>query len=244
MTEPISTIEKIKELLDSLEGEVKGSDEATFAHNFDALEVPSIVSSVVDYLQPQLFPYEAAIYWYLFRTSILSSGEQYARVSVRGMQQGVVTSSSGQTSSLSYSSVQDALAGLEKKGAIQKSGETNREGTLYKVFLPEEIAICQELKAKLSAEHAEPTPVDIRRELDYYNVKENRLKVFERDNYKCHYCCKQLTRFTATLDHIQPVSEAGDNSYENLVTACLHCNSRRGSRPVMEMYETKNEDNR
>ena len=86
--------------------------------------------------------------------------------------------------------------------------------------------------------------VDIRRELDYYNVKENRLKVAERDNYKCHYCSKQLTRFTATLDHIQPVSEGGDNSYENLVTACLHCNSRRGSRPVMEMYEAKNEGNR
>jgi len=76
MTEPKSTIEKIKELLNSLESEVEGTDEATFAHNFDALEVPSIVSSVVDYLQPQLFPYEAAIYWYLFRTSILSSGQQ------------------------------------------------------------------------------------------------------------------------------------------------------------------------
>jgi DNA-directed RNA polymerase subunit RPC12/RpoP len=244
MTEPKSTIEKIKELLNSLESEVEGTDEAAFAHNFDALEVPSIVSSVVDYLQPQLFPYEAAIYWYLFRTSILSRGQQHTRVSVRGMQQGVVTSSSGQTSSLSYSSVQDALAGLEKKGAIQKAGETNREGTLYKVFLPEEIAICQELKAKLAVEQSEPKQVDIRRELDYYNVKENRLKVFERDNYKCHYCGKQLTRFTATLDHIQPVSESGDNSYENLVTACLHCNSRRGSRPVMEMYEAKNEADR
>jgi len=243
MTEPKSTIEKIKELLDSLEDEAKGDDDANFAHNFDALEVPSIVSSVVDLLQPQLLPYEAAIYWYLFRTSILSSGEQYARVSVRGMQQGVVISSSGQTSALSYGSVQEALAGLEKKGAIQKTGETNREGTLYKVFLPEEIAICQELEAKLSADQTEPKPIDIRRELDYYNVKENRLKVFERDNYKCHYCRKQLTRFTATLDHIQPVSEGGDNSYENLVTACLHCNSRRGSRPVMEMYGTKKDSN-
>ncbi|MGH8504837.1 MAG: HNH endonuclease, partial [Stenotrophobium sp.] len=40
--------------------------------------------------------------------------------------------------------------------------------------------------------------------------------------------------FTATLDHIQPVSKGGDNSLHNLTTACLHCNSRRGSRPVME----------
>jgi len=81
---------------------------------------------------------------------------------------------------------------------------------------------------------AAPAEIDLASELDYYNVAENRLKVFERDGYECHYCKKQLTRFTATLDHIQPVSERGDNSLHNLTTACLHCNSRRGSRPVME----------
>lgn len=239
MSQPESTIGKIRVLLESLESEVRGNDEFAFSHNFDALEIPSIVTAVVDYLQPQLLPYEAAIYWYLFRRAVLGNGQQYARVSTRGMQQGVVTSSSGQTSSLSYSSVQEALTGLEKKGAIQKAGDTNREGTLYKIFLPEEIELCQTYKASLEFQ-AEPSPVDISRELDYYNVNENRLKVFERDSYKCHYCSKQLTRFTATLDHIQPVSENGDNSYGNLVTACLHCNSRRGSRPVMDMYENKN----
>lgn len=239
MAEQKSTIEQIRDLLDSLESEERASDDAVFTQNFDALEIPSIVAGVVDYLQPQLVPYEAAIYWYMFKGSILSTGQQYARVSVRGMKQGVITSMSGQSSTLSYGTVQESLAGLERKGAIQKTGDTNRVGTLYKVFLPEEIAICHELKAKLSAEESAPTPVDIRRELDYYNVNENRLKVFERDNYKCHYCSKQLTRFTATLDHIQPVSEGGDNSYENLITACLHCNSRRGSKPVMEMYESK-----
>lgn len=244
MSDPESKIDKIRALLDQIEGEAHDTDDATFVYNFDALEIPSIVASVVDYLQPQLFPYEAAIYWYLFRSSIISTGQQYARVSVRGMQQGIVTSNSGQSASLAYSTVQDALSGLEKKGVIQKSGNTNREGTLYKVFLPEEIAICQNLKAKLTTEQSAPKPVDIQRELDYYNVKENRLKVFERDNYKCHYCGKQLTRFTATLDHIQPVSEKGDNSYENLVTACLHCNSRRGNKPIMETYEVNDKQKR
>ncbi|MDE2118063.1 MAG: HNH endonuclease, partial [Betaproteobacteria bacterium] len=71
------------------------------------------------------------------------------------------------------------------------------------------------------------------------NVSENRYKVFERDGYKCHYCGKQLTRFSATLDHIQPVSKGGDNSFENLVTACLHCNAERGNKPVMD-FVTQN----
>ena len=70
------------------------------------------------------------------------------------------------------------------------------------------------------------------READLYNVRENRMKIYERDNYHCTYCGKQLTRFTATLDHITPVSEGGDNSAENLKTACLQCNSRKTSRPL------------
>jgi 5-methylcytosine-specific restriction endonuclease McrA len=36
-----------------------------------------------------------------------------------------------------------------------------------------------------------------------------------------------LTRFTATLDHVKPVAEGGDNSLENLVTACLDCRTKR-----------------
>lgn len=77
--------------------------------------------------------------------------------------------------------------------------------------------------------------IDPKKELDYYNVKENRLRVFERDGYKCYKCGKQLTRFSATLDHIQPVSKSGDNSYDNLVTCCLHCNSKRGAKPIMDI---------
>jgi DNA-directed RNA polymerase subunit RPC12/RpoP len=158
------------------------------------------------------------------------------------MKVGIIQSSSGQSATLSYGAVQKALLGLEEKAVISKAGDTNREGTLYKINLPEEIEICQKLIAATKTK--ETVPIDETNELDYYNIAENRLKVFERDDYKCHYCSKQLTRFTASLDHIQPVSEGGDNSYENLVTACLHCNSRRGSQPVMAMYTKGNENSR
>jgi len=187
----------------------------------------------VDYLQPNLSTYEAAIYWFLFRHSVLKNGQQYVRASVRGLMKDVVTSSSGQSKDLSYSAVQKSLQSLEEKGAILKAEDTNREGTLYKVFLPEEISLCQERMKAAKTEKVEP--IDTKKELDYYNVRENRLKVFERDGYKCYYCDKQLTRFTVTLDHIQPVSKGGDNSFDNLATSCLHCNSRRGNRPVMDI---------
>lgn len=227
-------LEQIKNLIDGIEQELDKTEDQVFTKNFDALEVPDIVSTVVDYLQPILLPYELAVYWHLFRHSILNDGQQYVRASVRGLTKGIITSSSGQSENLSYGAVQKALQGLEEKGVISKAGDTNREGTLYKVYLPEEISICQERIREATQFKHDPT-IDTMKELDYYNVSENRMKVFERDGYKCHYCNKQLTRFTATLDHIQPVSKGGDHSYDNLITSCLHCNSRRGNRPVMDI---------
>ena len=110
------------------------------------------------------------------------------------------------------------------------SREANREGTLYRVFIPDEIEACRKYRIERVA--TEPKPEVKDSDLDFYNVRENRIKVFERDEYKCRYCGKQLTRFTATLDHVTPVAEGGDNSFENLVTACLDCNSRKNKRPV------------
>lgn len=232
MDDKMEIVEQIKRLLDQLINPNESDDE-NFKNNFEPLEIPSIVSDIIDYLQPQLMPTEALIYWYLFRKSILMQGSQYCRVSVRGMNQGVVKSNRGD--GLSYSTVQDALKGLKNNSVINECGDTNGQGTLYKVNLPDEIEMCQKLKSEISVEIAKP--INEENELDYYNNKENRLKIFERDLYTCYYCKKLLTRFTATLDHIQPVSKGGDNSFGNLITACLHCNSRRGNSPVSDAME-------
>ncbi len=232
-------INRIQELLVEVARDLEVDDRRQFAHNFDALEIPGIVSSVIRFLHPLLMPYEAAVYWHMFDRSILQTGQQFCRVSTRGMMSGVIKSSSGQSENLAMKTTQSALKGLETKGAIVKSGEPNREGTLYRVLLPEEIEDCV---SAMNAAEAMPSALapNIEKEADFYNVRENRLRVFERDGYKCRYCGKQLTRFTATLDHLQPVSEGGDNSFDNLTTACIHCNSRKGARPIMDMLTSKN----
>ncbi|WP_408641474.1 HNH endonuclease [Spirosoma telluris] len=33
---------------------------------------------------------------------------------------------------------------------------------------------------------------------------------------------------------MQPVSENGDNSYDNLTTCCFACNSKRGATPILD----------
>lgn len=224
-------IEQIRGLLDQLESYSDDTEALQFSKNYNALELPSIVSAIVEFLHPILTPYEIAIYWYLFNNSIVKTGEQYTRASTRGLNS-IAHSASGQSIELSYGVVKKSLDSLKDKGVISIAGDTNRDGTLYKISIPDEIPGCKALMEKHLSTDAEQ--INLNKELDFYNVPENRHKVFERDGYKCHYCEKQLTRFSATLDHIQPVSKGGDNSFENLITACLHCNAERGNKPVMD----------
>ena len=227
-------IEQIRRLLSDLEAEASQVERASDFRALSGLELPDIICDVVDLLMPELKPYEIALYLHFLRHSIIESGTPHFRASRRGVQSGVFKSArveerNGKSGEVSYGAVKEAMTGLEKLGAIRQEGEPNREGTLYRILLPEEIEVCQKrraesatLSSKAAGEH----------EADFYNVRENRLKIFERDNYHCTYCGKQLTRFTATLDHITPVSEGGDNSADNLKTACLQCNSRKTSRPL------------
>jgi hypothetical protein len=227
-------IEQIRQLLSQLENEASQAEQAGEFRALSGLELPDIICDVVDLLMPELKPYEVSLYLHFLRHSIIENGTPHFRASRRGLQSGVFKSARVEkrndgSGEVSYGAIQEAMNGLKKLGAIRQEGEPNREGTLYRILLPEEIQVCQQRRAetaKLSIKTA------TEHEADFYNVRENRLKIYERDNYHCTYCGKQLTRFTATLDHITPVSEGGDNSAENLKTACLQCNSRKTARPL------------
>ena len=83
----------------------------------------------------------------------------------------------------------------------------------------------------MQARRARDSPsVDV--EVDCFNVREYRPKIFERDGYKFAFCGKQLTRFTVILDHLTPMGEGGGDRYENLFTACLFCNSLKTDKPL------------
>lgn len=59
----------------------------------------------------------------------------------------------------------------------------------------------------------------------------SRKNVLKRDGNKCQYCGS--TR-DLTIDHVIPRSRGGDDSWENLVTACTRCNNKKGSRTPRE----------
>jgi 5-methylcytosine-specific restriction endonuclease McrA len=81
-----------------------------------------------------------------------------------------------------------------------------------------------------------PVPSVIRRRT-YINVRRRReaagakrLRIYMRDKFRCQYCGEKKTATDLTLDHIMPRSRGGENSPVNIVTACVTCNNRKGSR--------------
>jgi 5-methylcytosine-specific restriction endonuclease McrA len=61
-------------------------------------------------------------------------------------------------------------------------------------------------------------------------VSPTRKLILKRDNYTCAYCGKT----GSTIDHIQPQSRGGQNTWLNLVTACQKCNNVKDDRTPKE----------
>jgi 5-methylcytosine-specific restriction endonuclease McrA len=57
-------------------------------------------------------------------------------------------------------------------------------------------------------------------------------RIFERDGWICQLCFKPVTPDDASIDHVIPVAEGGNHTYQNLVTTHLSCNQRKGARRI------------
>lgn len=65
-------------------------------------------------------------------------------------------------------------------------------------------------------------------------VKFNRRNLFARDGNRCQYCGKNFAHSELSLDHVVPRSRGGPATWENIVSACLKCNVRKGGRTPQE----------
>jgi 5-methylcytosine-specific restriction endonuclease McrA len=57
-----------------------------------------------------------------------------------------------------------------------------------------------------------------------------RFNVFLRDRFSCQYCADPFATQELTFDHLIPRSRGGRTSWDNVVTACTHCNLAKGNR--------------
>lgn len=71
------------------------------------------------------------------------------------------------------------------------------------------------------------------RNYDQLPVKEVRFtrdNLFERDHYRCQYCGNHFPDHQLNMDHVIPRAKGGRTSWENIVTACIPCNTRKADR--------------
>jgi 5-methylcytosine-specific restriction endonuclease McrA len=68
-------------------------------------------------------------------------------------------------------------------------------------------------------------------------AKKRRLSLYERDQYKCRYCGKDLKNDSGnlSLDHVVPKSKGGKNNDDNLVTACAMCQWKKLDKNLCEI---------
>lgn len=67
-------------------------------------------------------------------------------------------------------------------------------------------------------------------QLPVQEVKFTRENLFERDNYRCQYCGNGFEASQLNMDHVIPRDRGGRTSWENIVTSCIKCNSRKANR--------------
>lgn len=61
-------------------------------------------------------------------------------------------------------------------------------------------------------------------------VKFSRANVFTRDGFTCQYCGARKAPRELNYDHVVPRVQGGKTVWENIVTSCYECNTRKRGR--------------
>jgi len=57
----------------------------------------------------------------------------------------------------------------------------------------------------------------------------NNQTLFKRDAFLCMYCGKRFHRRDLSRDHVTPISQGGEDTWKNVVTACKRCNNQKAN---------------
>ena len=161
---------------------------------------------------------EHAVYSYLVRHSRLE-GEPRAQFSISGIARHI---------RLSTGPARDAVRRLAECGALRLV-ERSKAGYVVEVHLPEEIRAARADSTGANGAGRAPRAGNIE-EMDFLQNRALRQAIHARDGGRCFYCLRQLTPMVKCLDHVVPRAERGRNSYRNLVSCCLECNTNKGER--------------
>ena len=102
----------------------------------------------------------------------------------------------------------------------------------------------QDSSRKIRHDTLLPTVIRLRQfvRVPFREIPLTRKNILHRDNHCCQYCgCKSSK---LSIDHVTPRSRGGDDSWENVTTACLTCNVSKGNRTPKEAQMPLNKEPR
>jgi len=164
---------------------------------------------------------ERTVYAHLLRHSRLE-GKLRLHFSIMGV---------GRNIRLSMGPVRDAVRRLAAYGALRVV-QRSKLGHVVEVRLPDEIRTPRpnrlETRPSVKEESAPArAPLNLE-EVDFLRTKPLRKSIHARERGQCFYCMRRTTPTVQCLDHVVPQARSGHNSYRNLVSSCMECNTQKG----------------
>jgi 5-methylcytosine-specific restriction endonuclease McrA len=163
---------------------------------------------------------ERTVYAHLLRHSRLE-GKLRLQFSLMGV---------GRNIRLSANPVRKAVRRLVAHDALRMI-QRSKTGHVVEVRLPEEIpAAGLNRTARRAAAKKENTgirPANLEG-VDFLKNKPLRNAIHAREREQCFYCLRHTPPSVQCLDHVVPQARSGRNSYRNLVSSCMECNTQKG----------------
>ncbi len=175
---------------------------------------------------------ERAVYSYLLRHSLVV-GKLRLQFAVMSL---------ARTLGLAIGAARQAVRRLDELGALRVL-ERSKTGHLVEMRLPEKIRALRPGKngatlATGAVGAAGEPPASTIETTDFLKTWALRKTIHDRERGACFYCLRRTPANVQCLDHVVPRVRLGRNSYRNLVSCCIECNTRKGDRPVPDFLRT------
>jgi 5-methylcytosine-specific restriction endonuclease McrA len=164
---------------------------------------------------------DRTVYSHLFRHSRLE-GKAKFRFSIAWLARGV---------GLSMKATRGSVRWLVVRGVLDLIERNCRTQHVIRLRLPLEVKAIRTRKTG----PPQPTKATIHIEEEDFLLKQIlRRSLHDRESGNCFYCIRRTGERNWCLDHVVPQALGGGNSYRNLVSCCVECNSSKGERPAEE----------
>jgi 5-methylcytosine-specific restriction endonuclease McrA len=169
---------------------------------------------------------ERAVYSYLLRHSLVV-GKLRLQFAVMSL---------ARTLGLSIGAARQAVRRLDELGALRVL-ERSKNGHLAEMRQPEKIRAIRAGR-KGAFPIAGETPAATLETTDFLKSWTLRKTIHDRERGACFYCLRRTPANVQCLDHVVPRVRFGRNSYRNLVSCCIECNTRKNDRAARDFLRT------